>query len=85
MKKRLLIFLTLGVCSLFAFKELDNGKYFEIAKNLEIFTNAYKEINHSYVDELDPGAVMRTGLDAMLESLDPFTNYISETDIEGYR
>jgi carboxyl-terminal processing protease len=62
-----------------------NSRYFDIAKNLEIFANAYKEINHGYVDELDPGQVMRRGLDAMLEGLDPFTNYISETDIEGYR
>ncbi|MBU6341884.1 MAG: S41 family peptidase [Bacteroidetes bacterium] len=62
-----------------------SGKYFDIAKNLEIFANAFKEINHGYVDELDPGQVMRRGLDAMLEGLDPFTNYISETDIEGYR
>lgn len=61
------------------------GKYFEIAKNLEIFANAYKEVNHGYVDELDPGQLMRRGMDAMLEGLDPFTNYISETDIEGYR
>ena len=61
------------------------GKYFDIAKNLEIFANAYKELNHSYVDELDPGKVMRAGLDAMLGDLDPYTNYISETDIEGYR
>jgi carboxyl-terminal processing protease len=61
------------------------GKYFDIAKNLEIFANAYKELNHSYVDELDPNKVMRAGLDAMLGDLDPYTNYISETDIEGYR
>ncbi len=61
------------------------SKYFDISKNLEIFANAYKEVNHSYVDELDPGKVMRQGLDAMLEGLDPYTNYISETDIEGYR
>ena len=85
MKKTAIILLTISSLSLVAFKGLDNGKYFEIAKNLEIFTNAYKELNHSYVDELDPGKVMRTGMDAMLESLDPFTNYISETDIEGYR
>ncbi len=61
------------------------GKYFDIAKNMEIFANAYREVNHSYVDELDPNKLMRQGLDAMLEGLDPFTNYISETDIEGYR
>ena len=37
------------------------------------------------MDELDPSKLMRTGIDAMLESLDPYTNYISESDIEGYR
>ncbi|RMG82337.1 MAG: S41 family peptidase, partial [Bacteroidetes bacterium] len=63
----------------------DHGKYFEIAKNIEIFTNLYKEINTHYVDELDPGKLMRVGVDAMLESLDPYTNYISESDIEGFR
>jgi carboxyl-terminal processing protease len=62
-----------------------SSKYFDISKNLEIFTNVYREINHSYVDELDPATFMRSGLDAMLGGLDPFTNYISETDIEGYR
>jgi carboxyl-terminal processing protease len=61
------------------------ANYFDIAKNMEIFANAYREVNHSYVDALDPNQVMRRGMDAMLEGLDPFTNYISETDIEGYR
>ena len=61
------------------------ANYFDIAKNMEIFANAYREVNHSYVDALDPNAVMRRGMDAMLEGLDPFTNYISETDIESYR
>ena len=63
----------------------DRGKYFEIAKNIEVFTNLYKELNTYYVDDLDPSAVMRTGLDAMLGNLDPYTNYISESEIEGYR
>ena len=57
----------------------------KISKNIEIFTNLYKEINTFYVDDLDPGKLMRTGIDAMMESLDPYTNYISESDIEGYR
>jgi carboxyl-terminal processing protease len=61
------------------------SKYFDISKNLEIFAKAYKEVNHSYVDELDPGKIMRQSMDAMLGGLDPFTNYISETDVEGYR
>jgi carboxyl-terminal processing protease len=63
----------------------ETNKYFEILKNIEIFTNLYKEVNTYYVDDLDPGKLMRTGIDAMMESLDPFTNYISESDIEGYR
>ncbi len=64
---------------------VNHGKYFEISKNIEIFTNLYKEINTYYVDELDPAKLMRTGVDAMLESLDPYTNYISESEIEGFK
>ena len=63
----------------------EDNKYFEISKNIEIFTNLYKEINTFYVDDLDPSGLMRTGIDAMLESLDPYTNYISEAEIEGFR
>ncbi|MBR9919671.1 MAG: S41 family peptidase [Bacteroidetes bacterium] len=63
----------------------DNNDYFEISKNIEIFTNMYKEINTYYVDQLDPSTLMRTGIDAMLESLDPYTNYISESEIEAFR
>lgn len=60
-------------------------KYFEIIKNMEIYTNVYKELNKSYVDEIDPSELMRTGVDAMVKSLDPFTNYISSTQVEQYR
>ena len=60
-------------------------KYFEIAKNIEIFANVYKEINANYVDETDPSKLMKAGIDAMLNTLDPFTNYISEVQIENYR
>jgi len=63
----------------------DHNRYFQISKNIEIFTNLYKEINTHYVDDLDPARLMRTGVDAMLESLDPYTNYISETEIERFR
>ncbi|MCH8903226.1 MAG: S41 family peptidase [Bacteroidetes bacterium] len=58
--------------------------YFEISKNLEIFTSIYKELNAKYVDDIEPGTLMRTGIDAMLESLDPYTNFISEADIADY-
>ncbi len=76
---------TLLLCLFASAGGAQSSKYFDISKNLEIFTNVYREINHSYVDELDPSTLMRSGLDAMLGGLDPFTNYISETDIEGYR
>lgn len=61
------------------------GNYFEITKNIEIFTNIYKELNTQYVEELDPGKLMKTGIDAMMRSLDPYTNYYSESQVEGYR
>ena len=64
---------------------MEKNKYFEILKNIEIFSNLYKELNTYYVDDLDPGQLMRVGLESMVESLDPFTNYISESEIEGYR
>jgi carboxyl-terminal processing protease len=60
-------------------------RYFEIAKNLNIFATLYKEVNAMYVDEVNPNALMRTGIDAMLASLDPYTNYIPEDEVEDYR
>jgi carboxyl-terminal processing protease len=60
-------------------------KYFEITKNLDIFATLYKEVNTYYVDEVDPNQLIKIGINAMLESLDPYTNYIPEDDIEDYR
>jgi carboxyl-terminal processing protease len=62
-----------------------NDNYFEISKNLEIFATLYRELNIFYVDEVQPGDMMKTGIDAMLQSLDPYTNYITESQIEDYR
>ncbi len=78
------IVLFIGIIG-FSFVTDNHGKYFQIAKNIEIFTNLYKEINTYYVDDVDPAKLMRTGVDAMLESLDPYTNYISESEIEGFK
>lgn len=88
MTKRILTVLSLALVFVLgtAFTvSTEKDKYFEIIKNIEIFTNLYKEVNTNYVDEIDPGQLMRTGIEAMVGSLDPFTNYISEADIEGYR
>lgn len=59
--------------------------YFEISKNLEIHSVLYKELNTLYVDELNPGDLMKTGIDAMLKSLDPYTNFYPESQVEDAR
>lgn len=59
--------------------------YFEISKNLDIFGKMYREVHSNYVDDIEPTDFMRTGIDAMLKSLDPYTNYISASEIEDYR
>lgn len=60
-------------------------RYFEIAKNLDIFATLFKEVNALYVDEVNPNTLVRTGIDAMLNSLDPYTNYIPEDEVEDFR
>ncbi len=58
--------------------------YFEISKNLDIFASVFKELNTYYVDPIEPGKLVKTGVDAMLNDLDPYTNFITEADIEEY-
>lgn len=70
---------------LFSFTTRLTDRYFEIVKNLDIFTTLYKELNTYYVDEVSPTKLMNIGVEAMLESLDPYTNYIPEERIEDYR
>ena len=65
----------------YSFKE----DYFELSKNIDIFVTLFREVNMYYVDELQPGTIIKTGIDAMLESLDPYTNFIPEDDIEDAR
>ncbi len=58
---------------------------FEISKNLEILTSLYKELNINYVDGANPSELMKTGIDAMLDKLDPYTVFIPESEIEDFR
>ncbi|WP_192823052.1 S41 family peptidase [Rufibacter sp. LB8] len=69
---------------LFSFSS-GSERYFDIAKNLDIFATLFKEVNTYYVDDVAPTKLVRTGIDAMLKSLDPYTNYIPEDDIEDFR
>jgi carboxyl-terminal processing protease len=64
--------------------EKDNAN-FEILKNLELFELVYKNVDLYYVDESNPGELMRTAIDAMLAELDPYTNYIPESKMEDYK
>jgi carboxyl-terminal processing protease len=85
-RKKLLTGLVLGSAALVSFRAAsDSERYFEIAKNLDIFATLFKEVNTYYVDEVTPAKLVKTGIDAMLKSLDPYTNYIPEDDIEDFR
>ena len=59
--------------------------FFEIAKQIEIFTTLFKELNMNYVDETNPAELMDTAIKNMLEDLDPYTRFLNEQDVETYR
>jgi len=59
-------------------------RYFEIAKNLDIFATLFKEVNSYYVDDVEPQKLVRIGIDNMLSSLDPYTDYIPEDEYEAF-
>ncbi|WP_419802167.1 S41 family peptidase [Mucilaginibacter sp.] len=58
---------------------------FQVAKNLDIFATVYKEVNLNYVDEINSTKLIKRGLDAMMESLDPYTEFVPESEIEDYK
>lgn len=58
---------------------------FEIAKNLEIFSSVYKTLNENYVDNVDPGKAMKVAIDAMLASMDPYTVFYPESEMEDVK
>jgi carboxyl-terminal processing protease len=60
-------------------------RYFEIARYLEIFASVFKEVNKVYVAEVSPGQLMNTGIEAMLASLDPYTEFVDEPHLEDFR
>ena len=79
----LIIAVAVSISGFFAFSFTD--EYFEMSRNLDIFATLFRELNIYYVDETKPGDLMKKGIDSMLESLDPYTNYIPESEIEDYR
>lgn len=70
--------------TLFSFRSADDN-YFEISKNIDIFATLFRELNIYYVDETHPEELVQHAIDSMLASLDPYTQYIPESDMDDYR
>ena len=83
--KKLKVLFLLPIVFLMNSSQKTDPDYFEISKNLKLVASVYEKINNYYVDEILPGRVMKKGIDAMLKSLDPYTVYISEAQIEDFR
>ena len=79
------LFTILCLCFILNLQAADKDRYFEIAKNMELFTQLYKELNTYYVDDIDPNKLMTDGINKMLDGLDPFTNYITGADLDEYQ
>ena len=86
MRKRIRLYVAVILVGISAFSVYSfSDDYFEISRNLDIFATLFRELNIYYVDETNPGDLMKKGIDDMLASLDPYTNYIPESEIEDYR
>ena len=74
------------VASAFLFVSVSfKDDFFEIAKQIEIFTTLFKELNKNYVDETNPGDLMDKAIKGMLASLDPYTVYFNEQDVVKFK
>jgi carboxyl-terminal processing protease len=82
MKKRIgiFVFVLLGIITT-SFVETE----FKISKSLDIFVNLFKELNYNYVDDIDPEKLIKSGIDGMLTTLDPYTTYIPESKLEDFK
>ena len=81
--KKWILLLSIPAITFVSFGFVDN--YFELSKNLDIFATLLREVNTYYVDDVKPGDLVKTGIDEMLNSLDPYTEYYPESDIEDYK
>lgn len=84
MKRKKLVQLTALFAGIVLLTSAGN-KYFEISKNLEIFANVYKHLNAYYVDDIEPKEIIETSIDAVLENLDPYSDYIPSEELEAFR
>ncbi|TAE36153.1 MAG: S41 family peptidase [Runella slithyformis] len=82
-KQTAIVLFSVVALALVAFRPDD--RFFEIARNLDIYATLFKELNRFYVDEVNPNRMTKTSIDAMLKTLDPYTNFYAEDEIEDYR
>jgi carboxyl-terminal processing protease len=83
MSRRILILICLA--TLLTTGRAQQNNLFEVSKNLEIYFSLFRELSLNYADDISPSRLTRTSIDAMLRSLDPYTNYIPEDQIEDFR
>ncbi|PIX35502.1 MAG: peptidase S41 [Bacteroidetes bacterium CG_4_8_14_3_um_filter_31_14] len=84
-KIKLWLVATVIIVSSITLVAFDDSVNFEIAKNLDIYYTLFRELNLYYVDETKPGDLIKKSIDAMLNSLDPYTVYIPESQMEDFR
>jgi len=84
-KIKLWLVATVIIVSSITLVAFDDSVNFEIAKNLDIYYTLFRELNLYYVDETKPGDLIKKSIDAMLHSLDPYTVYIPESQMEDFR
>ena len=82
--KKVAVPLVIAALGLGAISWKHNDRLFEIARNLDIYATLYKELNTYYVDDINPNTLVKTSIDEMLKSLDPYTVFYAEDDIEDF-
>lgn len=85
MDKLFSVFLAFSLCFAPHTQAQNDNNVFEMSKNLEIFSNVYRNLHTTYVDDIQPGELIKTAIDAMLSDLDPYTNYYPESDMEDVK
>ena len=85
MKKCIILFLSVLTMSLAAQAQKNKDHNFEVGKHLDIFNQVYKNLELLYVDTLSPKETIGTGINAMLRSLDPYTEYYAQDETKNLR
>ena len=74
-----------AIVALLAANNNRDNRFFEISKNLEIYQSVIRELDMYYVDSINPGELIEGSMNSMLEKLDPYTNYIPESEMADFK